>query len=498
MSDTVDQEVDTDLLLAAFGLLDEDRVPDLAPESVLRGPRTASSTPPQQRPRQTVVRRAPAKQQWGGDLYRAELARHPLLTADDEQRLALAVEAGVLAQEKLRTTPCSATTEKDLLEVARVGTGAFNEFLVRNLRLVYFWAAKYQGRGLDLDDLVQEGTLGLIRATHKFDYATGYKFSTYATWWIRQSVTRALADQRRTVRLPVHVDEKILQVRRSWAGHPDGLSDAEVRRHVSEDLDLDPVVVHQLLLWDRRSWSLEERQKMFSSVKSIEWKTQVIDAEPISNSLMTFNRSRDELAWVAASGTTAHHLNLSTHARYQKTLAAEDRAWAPYQRRSGAKLDVRRGAWELLKNTLYFVPKPGDGHPLWSLPVGESLVDTTVDRDRSSWLGLSAYPNRLYHLFWIPGNRRDEALFEVIKWDDTSELVAWTSCGEGRSILIENKQVEQERSVFVHGLRENKKLRTLEWDSHAEIKGYWATAMVSRTCSEIFIATPTGIIRAAK
>ena len=258
MSDTVDQEVDTDLLLAAFGLIDEDRVPDLAPESVLRGPRTASSTPPQQRPRQTVVRRAPAKQQWGGDLYRAELARHPLLTADDEHRLALAVEAGVLAQEKLRTTPYSATSEKDLLEVARVGSGAFNEFLVRNLRLVYFWAAKYQGRGLDLDDLVQEGTLGLIRATHKFDYATGYKFSTYATWWIRQSVTRALADQRRTVRLPVHVDEKILQVRRSWAAHPDGLSDAEVRRHVSEDLDLDPVEVHQLLLWDRRSWSLEE------------------------------------------------------------------------------------------------------------------------------------------------------------------------------------------------------------------------------------------------
>jgi RNA polymerase primary sigma factor len=122
--------------------------------------------------------------------------------------LARQIEAGVLAQEALERSRPSAR-QRDLRELVGAGERAYQAFLVANLRLVATVAASYRGRGLDYLDLVQEGNLGLIRAVQKFDFRQGYKFSTYATWWIRQAITRALADQSRTIRYPAHVVEKL-------------------------------------------------------------------------------------------------------------------------------------------------------------------------------------------------------------------------------------------------------------------------------------------------
>jgi RNA polymerase primary sigma factor len=151
-----------------------------------------------------------------GDLFRQylrEIGRIPLLTAVEEVELARAVEAGLFADEKLlHSFDLKAEDRRDLHVLVLRGQAAKRKLIEANLRLVVSIAKRYIGRGMSILDLVQEGNLGLIRAVEKFDYARGYKFSTYATWWIRQAMSRALADQARTIRVPVHVVELMNRV----------------------------------------------------------------------------------------------------------------------------------------------------------------------------------------------------------------------------------------------------------------------------------------------
>jgi RNA polymerase primary sigma factor len=146
-------------------------------------------------------------------LYLREIGRVPLLTAADEVELSKAIEAGVFAAEKLAVqTGLAEAMCRDLLAVQVAGVLAKRRLVEANLRLVVSIAKRYVGRGMAFLDLIQEGNVGLIRAVEKFDYTKGFKFSTYATWWIRQAITRAIADQARTIRIPVHMVETINKV----------------------------------------------------------------------------------------------------------------------------------------------------------------------------------------------------------------------------------------------------------------------------------------------
>jgi RNA polymerase primary sigma factor len=148
-------------------------------------------------------------------IYLREIGRVPLLTAEDEVELAKCIEAGLFAEEKLGGTfGIPGMVHGDLELLVGEGVRAKQRLIEANLRLVVSIAKRYIGRGLVFLDLIQEGNLGLIRAVEKFDYTRGYKFSTYATWWIRQAITRAIADQARTIRVPVHMVETINKLAR--------------------------------------------------------------------------------------------------------------------------------------------------------------------------------------------------------------------------------------------------------------------------------------------
>ena len=185
-------------------------VPEAVPETVVEDPVEVPEPP---------ERRAARMDSAGpsSDLFRQylrEIGRIPLLTAAEEVELARRVEAGLFAEERLGKTPDIDDSQLavDLDKLVVMGRMAKRRLIEANLRLVVSVAKRYVGRGLTMLDLVQEGNLGLIRAVEKFDYARGYKFSTYATWWIRQAMSRALADQARTIRVPVHVVELINRV----------------------------------------------------------------------------------------------------------------------------------------------------------------------------------------------------------------------------------------------------------------------------------------------
>ncbi|MDQ1403515.1 MAG: polymerase primary sigma factor [Actinomycetota bacterium] len=150
--------------------------------------------------------------------YLREIGSHPLLTAGDEVTLAMAMEAGREARTVLASSAAADLTSArraQLRKSVAAGDEARRQFIVANLRLVVSIAKRYRSSGLPLLDLVQEGNLGLMRAVEKFDHGRGCKFSTYATWWIRQSIGRAIADKGRTIRLPVHVVDQLAQIRRS-------------------------------------------------------------------------------------------------------------------------------------------------------------------------------------------------------------------------------------------------------------------------------------------
>ena len=148
--------------------------------------------------------------------YLKQIGKVRLLDAAEEVDLARRIEVGLFAEERLSRTieiEKSGGSGLDLQCVARDGTRAKTHLLSANLRLVVSLARRYTGRGMQFLDLIQEGNLGLIRAVEKFDYSQGFKFSTYATWWIRQSITRAMADQGRTIRIPVHMVERMNKLR---------------------------------------------------------------------------------------------------------------------------------------------------------------------------------------------------------------------------------------------------------------------------------------------
>ena len=148
-------------------------------------------------------------------VYLNGIGRTALLTAAEEVDLAKRIEAGLYAKQVLENTKrLSAVKKRNLAIIVRDGSAARSHLLEANLRLVVSLAKRYTGRGMPLLDLIQEGNLGLIRAMEKFDYAKGFKFSTYATWWIRQAITRGMADQSRTIRLPVHLVEQVNKLAR--------------------------------------------------------------------------------------------------------------------------------------------------------------------------------------------------------------------------------------------------------------------------------------------
>lgn len=180
--------------------------------------------------------------------YLREIGRIPLLTAAEEVELARRVEAGLFAEERLGTTPgLDERLTLDLDRLVVMGRMAKRRLIEANLRLVVSVAKRYVGRGLTMLDLVQEGNLGLIRAVEKFDYARGYKFSTYATWWIRQAMSRALADQARTIRVPVHVVELINRVVRVQRRMLQERGCEPTAEEVAAHLDLAPERVGEVL-----------------------------------------------------------------------------------------------------------------------------------------------------------------------------------------------------------------------------------------------------------
>ena len=180
--------------------------------------------------------------------YLREIGRIPLLTAVEEVELARRVEAGLFAEERLGSA-CDLDTQLalDLDKLVVMGRMAKRRLIEANLRLVVSVAKRYVGRGLTMLDLVQEGNLGLIRAVEKFDYARGYKFSTYATWWIRQAMSRALADQARTIRVPVHVVELINRVVRVQRRMLQERGYEPTPEEVAAHLDLAPERVSEVL-----------------------------------------------------------------------------------------------------------------------------------------------------------------------------------------------------------------------------------------------------------
>ncbi len=180
-------------------------------------------------------------------MYFQEIGRYPLLTSQQEVELAMQMETGARAEEKLASGVELDDAERILLErQVRLADRARKRLVEANLRLVVSIAKKYVGRGLSLLDLIQEGNLGLIRAVEKFDYRKGFKFSTYATWWIRQSVTRALADQARTIRVPVHMVETINKLAKAQRTLMQELGREPTIEEIAIELELEPSKVTEL------------------------------------------------------------------------------------------------------------------------------------------------------------------------------------------------------------------------------------------------------------
>ncbi|WP_405558635.1 RNA polymerase sigma factor [Streptomyces canus] len=247
--DTTEQDAETDVLVA---VPPQSRVahhpeaePDTPPAEAVENVETEPVEPPEP-PRARVDTGGPSS-----DLFRQylrEIGRIPLLTAAEEVDLARRVEAGLFAEEKLgNASDLDSQLALDLDRLVVLGRMAKRRLIEANLRLVVSVAKRYVGRGLTMLDLVQEGNLGLIRAVEKFDYARGYKFSTYATWWIRQAMSRALADQARTIRVPVHVVELINRVVRVQRRMLQERGYEPTPEEVANQLDLAPERVSEVL-----------------------------------------------------------------------------------------------------------------------------------------------------------------------------------------------------------------------------------------------------------
>ncbi len=195
--------------------------------------------------------------------YLKQIGKVALLNAEEEVELAKRIEAGLYAAERMRRSidageKVSPQMRRDLRWVVRDGERAKNHLLEANLRLVVSLAKRYTGRGMAFLDLIQEGNLGLIRAVEKFDYTKGYKFSTYATWWIRQAITRAMADQARTIRIPVHMVEVINKLGRIQRELLQDLGREPTPEELAKEMDITPEKVLEIQQYAREPISLDQ------------------------------------------------------------------------------------------------------------------------------------------------------------------------------------------------------------------------------------------------
>nr|WP_269187026.1 RNA polymerase sigma factor [Modestobacter sp. VKM Ac-2983] len=195
--------------------------------------------------------------------YLKQIGKVALLTAEEEVDLAKRIEAGLYGAERLRQVEeegqkLSPQMRRDLNWIIRDGERAKNHLLEANLRLVVSLAKRYTGRGMAFLDLIQEGNLGLIRAVEKFDYTKGYKFSTYATWWIRQAITRAMADQARTIRIPVHMVEVINKLGRIQRELLQDLGREPTPEELAKEMDITPEKVLEIQQYAREPISLDQ------------------------------------------------------------------------------------------------------------------------------------------------------------------------------------------------------------------------------------------------
>ncbi len=190
-------------------------------------------------------------------LYLKEVSRVPLLTAEEEVELAQRIERGRMAREELARGNVGIRRRMELRRLIEDGWAAREHLITANSRLVISVAKKYMGRGVPFLDLIQEGNIGLIRATKKFDYRRGHKFSTYATWWIRQAVTRAIADQGRTIRVPVHMGDQINKLLRVQHQLTQKLGRNPSVEELAEELEVPPKKVENMIQVARRPLSLE-------------------------------------------------------------------------------------------------------------------------------------------------------------------------------------------------------------------------------------------------
>ncbi|MGP3982811.1 RNA polymerase sigma factor [Streptomyces sp. KR80] len=222
--------------------------------------------------------------------YLKQIGKVPLLNAEQEVELAKRIEAGLFAEDKLSNSDKLAPKLKRELEIiAEDGRRAKNHLLEANLRLVVSLAKRYTGRGMLFLDLIQEGNLGLIRAVEKFDYTKGYKFSTYATWWIRQAITRAMADQARTIRIPVHMVEVINKLARVQRQMLQDLGREPTPEELAKELDMTPEKVIEVQKYGREPISLhtplgEDGDSEFGDL--IEDSEAVVPADAVSFTLL--------------------------------------------------------------------------------------------------------------------------------------------------------------------------------------------------------------------
>lgn len=222
--------------------------------------------------------------------YLKQIGKVALLNAEQEVELAKRIEAGLFAEEKLAAGPTMEPKLRRELEwIASDGRRAKNHLLEANLRLVVSLAKRYTGRGMLFLDLIQEGNLGLIRAVEKFDYTKGYKFSTYATWWIRQAITRAMADQARTIRIPVHMVEVINKLARVQRQMLQDLGREPTPEELAKELDMTPEKVVEVQKYGREPISLhtplgEDGDSEFGDL--IEDSEAVVPADAVSFTLL--------------------------------------------------------------------------------------------------------------------------------------------------------------------------------------------------------------------
>ncbi len=190
-------------------------------------------------------------------LYLKEMARVPLLTNEEEVCLAKLIERGHAAQQRLLKESPEGEARAELERIVEEGRAARDHLIKANTRLVVSIAKKYMGRGVPFLDLIQEGNLGLMKAVEKFDYRRGYRFSTYATWWIRQTITRAIADQGRTIRVPVHMSDRIRRLYKAARQLEQENGRKPTPEEIAEELDLEPRKVQWMLKVSWQPLSLE-------------------------------------------------------------------------------------------------------------------------------------------------------------------------------------------------------------------------------------------------